>query len=203
MRKFFRLLQLGRFSDESLCFIDDGPAGLGLHRYCPSLGDRAAPYYPADARIQLSEEHPGIELTSLLGNNVNYLIVSRALQETLAAHCPNVEIEYLPFDLYDHRGRLYSRNYFIINPIGTYDCLDEPHSGIEYGPDGGVVAIRTPVLHPDKVAGAPALFRMHHKPTVYLVDGVLADALRDKAFTNVVLGELKLSTNAKPLAGGP
>jgi hypothetical protein len=202
MRKFFRLLQLGRFSDESLCFIEDSPPGLGLRKYCPSLGDRAAPYYPADARIQLSEEHPGIELSSLLGNNINYLIVSTAFKETIAAHCPSAEIEYLPFDLHDHRGRLYSRDYFIINPIGTYDCLDEAHSGIEYGPDGGVVAIQHPVLHPDKVAEAPALFRVRHRPTVYVVDGVLADTLREKGFTNVVLGELKMSASPKPVVGG-
>ena len=202
MRKFFRLLQMGRFTDEGLCFIEYSPPGLGLRKYCPSLGDRAAPYYPADARIQLSEEQPGIQLSSLLGNSINYLIVSKDFRDTIAAYCPKVDVEYLPFDLHDHRGRLYSRDYFIINPIGTYDCLDEANSGIEYGPDGDVVAIRNPVLHPNKVAGAPALFRVHHNPTVYVVDDALVAAIHEKGFTNVVLSELKMASSPRPITGG-
>jgi len=198
MRKFFRLQNLGSLSDPDLCRIEDPPRGIGLHKFCPALGDRASPYYPPDPRIQLREEQPGIQLSSLLGNNINYLIVSTAFKETIEAHCQDVEIEYLPFDLYDHRGRLYSRDYFIINPIGLYDCLDEATSGIEYGPEGSVVAINHPQLHPNKVAGAPALFRVHHKPTVYIIDEALAAAIREKGFTNVRLRELQISAATQP-----
>ncbi|HYO57920.1 imm11 family protein [Archangium sp.] len=200
MRKFFRLQNLGSLSDPDLCRIEDPPRGIGLRKYCPALGDRAAPYYPPDARIQLVEEQPGIQLSSLLGNNINYLIVCTAMKETIQEHCMGVEIEYLPFDLYDHRGRLYSRDYFIINPIGTYDCLDEAHSGIEYGPEGSVVAINSPLLHPEKMAGAPALFRARLKPTVYIVDEALAAAFREKGFTNVRLRELQMSGAAQPVS---
>ncbi|RKG83445.1 hypothetical protein D7V88_24090 [Corallococcus terminator] len=150
----------------------------------------------------MSEEHPGIQVSSLLGNSINYLIVSKEFKETIEAHCPRVEVEYLPFDLHDHRGRLFSRDYFIINPIGTHDCLDEESSGIKYGPDGGVVAIRNPMLHPDKVAGAPALFRVRHKPTVYVIDEVLVAAIREKGFTNIVLSELKMASNPRPITSG-
>lgn len=196
MRKFYRLQNLGSLSDPDLCRIDAAPRGMGLHWFRPALGDRATPYYPSDARIQFSEDQPGIQLSSLLGNSNNYLIVSTAFKELIEAHCQDVEIEYLPFDLYDHRGRLYSREYFIINPIGTYDCLDEARSGIEYGPQGSVIAVKHPQLHPDKVAGAPALFRPREKPTVYIIDDVLAAAIRERGFTNVLLGELKMSEAA-------
>jgi hypothetical protein len=198
MRKFFRLQNLGSLSDPDLCRIEDPPRGIGLRKFCPALGDRASPYYPPDPRIQLREEQPGIQLSPLLGNNINYLIVSTAFKETIQAHCQGVEIEYLPFDLYDHRGRLYSRDYFIINPIGSYDCLDEATSGIEYGPEGSVVAINHPQLHPVKVTGAPALFRVRHKPTVYIVDETLAAAIREKGFTNVRMRELQMS--AQPIS---
>ncbi len=191
---FFHLSTFGNPNDPDQCFIGGSPDGMGIHMYCMGLGERAAPHYPSPARIFLLEEHPGIRLTSLLGNVNSYLIASSALKGVIERHCEGVDIEYLPCDLHDHRRRLFSRDYFIVNPIGAVDCLDEAASVFLRGPDGSVLRVMRYVLHPDKVARAPSLFRMGEATTEYVVDGRLAKAIEAARFTNVILEPLEVST---------
>ncbi|WNG50110.1 hypothetical protein F0U60_42800 [Archangium minus] len=154
------------------------------------------PYYPKDPKIFLKEENPGIRLTSLLGNTNSYLIVCSEMKEVIASYCQDVEVEYLPFALYDHRKRLYSRDYFIINPIGSHDCLNEKASGVEYGPEGGVVRIAQLVLDAAKLNNLPPFFRIDKQRTTYVVSEPLAQSLKDRGFTNIQLEPLAISASA-------
>ncbi|MFY0562402.1 imm11 family protein [Archangium lansingense] len=98
--------------------------------------------------------------------------------------------------MYDHRERLYSRDYFIINPIGALDCLDEKASGVKYGEEGSVVDIAEFVLDPAKVQNAPALFRIDKKPSKYVVDERFVQAVEAQGFTNVLLAPLRMLERA-------
>ncbi len=51
----------------------------------------------------------------------------------------DIEIEFLPFTLYNHKKRVHSKDHFFINPIGGYDCLNEIASGITYDKDDDIV----------------------------------------------------------------
>lgn len=189
---FFHLSTMGTMDDE-LVLLDHAPEGIGLYSHTLSRGRHATPHYPEGAKIFLSKDYPGIKLTSLLGNTKNYLIVSMALREVIAAHCPDIEVEYLAFDLHDHRKRLYSSDYVIVNPIGTFECLDEVASGFEYNEDGDLIGIERHVLDRNKVEDAPSLFRMGKAPSEYVVDEELAAAMSEGGFTNVVLDKLPFS----------
>ncbi|NMO18351.1 hypothetical protein HPC49_34240 [Pyxidicoccus fallax] len=191
--RFFILSPIGSLMDPDLCILDDPPKGIGLRQYCLAMGDRAAPYYPKDPRIQFRPENPGIKLSSLLGSTLSYLTVSSALKETIATFCQDIEVEYLPFDLYDHKGRLYSRDYFIINPIGTRDCLDIEAAGLIRGPEGSIIKVRNYVVAPAKAASLPNLFRIQEDPMTYVIGAPLAEAIREKGFTNVLLKPMPLS----------
>ena len=191
--RFYHLSTLGVPSRE-LAIIDSAPRPGGKASARLATGDRAKPYYPLTASISLSEDKPGIQLSSLLGNTLSCLVVNSMLKQTIEEHCQGIEIEYFSFDLYDHRERLYSKDYWIINPIGTLDCLDVAAT------QAAMEALMDPwsespyVLNSAKLNGAPSLFRLHGEPMEYVIDEKLATALKERAFTNVILHELAIRT---------
>lgn len=190
---FFQLSTTGNLRDQDLCLIEGPPQGLELKAYCMMRGVPAAPFWPKKPKIFLREENPGIKLTSLLGNTDSFVVVVSALKDVIASHCEGVEIEYLPFVLYDHRKRVHSKDYFIVNPIGARDCLNEQASGIKYGPQDSILSIQRFVLDPAKIGNLPALFRVDKDPTEYIVRGDLAKAIEDGKLTNVILKKLDVS----------
>lgn len=191
--KFFELETLGDLNDSELLFLDQEPEVMGLDGYCLAAGEPIGDSYPVDVRVQPSEEHTGIQLSSVLGNNFNYLIVSGAMKDVIAQHCPKVSIEYLPFTLLDHRGRVRSQEYFFVNPLGGIDGVDVKASDIKYHRSGAIVGIRKLVLDPEKLREAPAIFRLQQDLQFYVVNESLARALHEQGFTNVVLREVAVS----------
>src|SRR5579884_2171520 len=122
----FRLETLGDTRDKSLALISQPPDGLGLFDYCLSEGEPIGDRYPADAAIHLHRKYPGIRLSSLIGNTLCFLIVHTTMKDVLLQHAPN-QMEVLPFTLYNHKKRVHSRDYWIINPLAIVDCLDKEH----------------------------------------------------------------------------
>ena len=193
--KYYRIDPLGE-TDAGWCILDDVP-DIGPAYYKPARGKRVGADYPDDASITMSEDFRGIRVPSLIGNTESYLIVDAPVKELIERHCQGVDIEYLPFTLYNHKNRVASRSHFIVNPIGVVDCINFEASEIERldSPGdvhhGAVVGIDRLVLDPRKLADAPALFRIREEPSSYVIDGALADALREGGFTNVVLHEIE------------
>jgi hypothetical protein len=187
--RIFQLETLGT-ADPDLVMLEEEPVELGLKAHCAAVGKPIADVWPRDARMQLAEENPGVTLTPLLGNTVSYLIVDRATSEIILRHCAGVPLEILPFTLLDHRGRVHSRDYVVLNPLGSRDCVDARASDIDYF-EGQVAGINTLVLDPAKLEGAPALFRLAQERQRYLVQEGLAAALA--GLRNVVLREVPVS----------
>ncbi|WP_044889518.1 imm11 family protein [Myxococcus hansupus] len=194
--RFFQLGTLGDLRDRDLVRLDGPPEGMKMRSYTLARGKPATPHFPKPARVVLAEEYPGIKLSTLLGNAHNHLVVRSDLKAVIEENCQDIPVEYLPFDLYDHRKRLYSRDYFFINPLGSRDCLDPQASKVEIGPEGSVIHVGSFVLDRKKVDALPALFRVLEAPSTYVVSQALATALEAKAFTNVQLDLLDFSTSA-------
>lgn len=195
----FRLLEtMGNANNRDLCFLTRFVESIEAKSWCTHHGERLSPFYPEDARILMSPEHPGIKLSALLGNERSMLIASPGLKEAIQKHCKN-EIEYLPFTLYDHRKRVFSEDYSIINPIGTFDCLDLKASDIAWSqkePDR-VLRIREYVLDRAKMQAAPQLFRIDKNPSVYVIGRELAREIYDRKLTNILWTELRFNDEPK------
>lgn len=192
--RFFKLDLLGD-ADEDLCFLNGFVEGIGYESWRTGMGERLAPVYPRDARILMSKKYPGIQLTSLLANSLSTLLGSTDFKAAVETHCGTQDIEYLPFTLYDHRKRPYSQDYFIINPIGTFDCLDFKASGIAWDdekPDE-ILDIEVHVLDRKKMKDAPQLFRVARDPHTYVIGLELARELKKRDLTNIVVEELEFS----------
>lgn len=190
---FYDLGTLGDANDERLCFFDTAVRGIGNKDYCFAMGLPVKDFYPSDAKIFLKKEYPGMKLASFIGNSCLMLVVSRELRETIEKHCPDVPIEYLPFTLIDHRRRVHSTDYCLVNPLGTLDCADKRASDLMYTSSGKVSIVKKLVLDPKKVKGAPQLFRADLRPGIYIVGPELAQEISSRKFTNVLLTELEMS----------
>lgn len=190
--RYFEINTLGNDQDRALAFLDRGVED------CPDPGRLAAgepmgPDYPAGARITLQLESPGLELPSLLGNAVGYLVLNTAMKAILERFTLG-PIELLPFALHDHRRRLMSRDYWIVNPLGTVDCVDREASDIELFPEDPtqIVAVNRFAFSAAKLAGAPDLFRVPEDPYHYFVSERIPEAWHGQGFTNLYLEEIEV-----------
>lgn len=190
---------MGDFQNRRLVFIDRPPSDLRGYDYKPSVGERAAEHYPEDARITLQPESPGLQLADLLGNALKYLIVSSRVKELIATHEVG-EIEMLPFTLYNHKGRVHSTDFCVVNPIGTFDCLDRTASDIRYVEDGDsssdIVKVHTYVFDGAALADAPDLFRIPEDLQEYFVSERLARALHQAQCSNVFIHRIEQTPSA-------
>ena len=190
--RYFRLDTLGDTSDPKLAIIRSRPEGIGIAGYQPARGERIGDRYPEDARVYLPPTPKGNALGSLLGNTKNYLMVKAEMKEVIADQCREQDIEYLPFTLYDRKRRPTCRDCWIINPIGTFDCVNRTVSDISYVPGTQEVAtVFKYVFDPKKVEKAPHLFRVPEDATHLFVSQTLARAFKDRELTNLSLIEIE------------
>lgn len=189
--RYFIIEILGNYLDKKLAFIDKPPVDLGLYDYCMARGERVGDRYPEDARIYLQPESLGIKLSSLIGNSLGCLIVNTEMKDVIVEHC-DCEIEILPFTLCNHKKRVHSKDYWIINPIGSIDCLNKKASDIRYSDSDNmaVVAVRKFVLDSNKLVNAPDLFRVPEDLEQYFISERLAKAFQEHNFTNIFLLEI-------------
>ncbi|CAM3093189.1 imm11 family protein [Corallococcus soli] len=174
--KYYLLKTLAQTRPE-FCVLLKFPEDMGLKSW--KLGDGVelhAGEYPQDAKIFMSDEEPGIEFPDLVPNTVRLLIVSKRLKNGME-EVNRGPVQYLPLSIYNHKKRLASTDYFVVNPLGTVDVLDTSASKIEYL-DGKVVEITKYVLDPKKIAQAPDLFRIKEAPESYVVSERVLDAWR-------------------------
>ena len=196
--KVFKLNILGNEQDKTLAFINNAPDGVGIYRSRLARGGRIGTNYPDNARIQLLRREPGLKLCSFIGNTQSMLIVDSAAENLLESMC-DAEMEVLKFTLYDQKNRVYSTDYWIVNPIGNTDCVNRAASDIEYldAPGdyyhGEVVAVQTFVLNKNKIDQAPNLFRVPEDRAEYFFKEPLVEEIQKRNFTNFVFEEVALA----------
>lgn len=108
------------------CQIWKTPDGLPrFHR--PARGLRMGEEYPAGVKFQMAPEARGTQVADVIPNAINYLMVSRRMKDLLAQHATG-EIEFLPFTLLNHKGRVASDDLYIANVLGTREWADMERS---------------------------------------------------------------------------
>ncbi len=182
--KYFELSTSGSFQDSSLCILENNPEGVGNKSYYLSDGIKMGENFPKDVEYHMDDENPGTRLCHLIGNMCDYLLLSKSIVDILQKECGN-EIEYLPFTLIDHKKNLASSDYFIVNPIGTYDCLNEEESEIEYTRNGKPMEPEAFIIDPDKMDQAPHLFRVKDFSSTYIIDSYLIGKIKSQKYSNL------------------
>lgn len=89
--------------------------------------------FPSDAAFTMNPDFPNNTL--LVDNLINtdmLIVVSLRLKAFLDARSL-MNVEYLPVAILDHKGKIASKKYFIVNPIEPVECLDLDKSGAKLG----------------------------------------------------------------------
>lgn len=182
----------GDVNDESLCFIHDAPEGMGLRAAKLALGRAAAKHVPDSPRITLRKESPGLALPGFIGNTKGMLILSSAGVQVVKEMCPDEKIELFPFELVNHKGRVHSTDYSIVNPLTAIPCLALAQSGATVDDDGEVSAVERVVLSRAALEDAPHLFRIAEMRVHYVFSRAFGKKMNAAGVTNVRGAQLAL-----------
>jgi len=115
-------------------------------------------------------------------------IVSKRLKEALQNEVRNNRVEYLPARIINHKGRLASDEYFVLNPLDVIDVIDKDASGVEWNkisPDS-ISYCKGLVLNGALIPPGFNLFRPKHWENNILIDAAVAATLRQLNLTGLV-----------------
>jgi hypothetical protein len=116
---------------EGFCVVKP-PTGI-KKAYQLDEGISRADGWPSDVTCRMSPDHPkDIELTdNLYGSGL--AVISGRLKAALTEERVN-HVEFLPLTILNHKGRVASANYAIMNPLDVCDCIDIGKSGVKWNP---------------------------------------------------------------------
>ncbi|MCP3143935.1 imm11 family protein [Pyxidicoccus xibeiensis] len=157
-----------------------------------SRGISRAKGFPSDAAFHMDPKFKRyVDLADNLKNPDRIITVSKALKEFIEARKPR-EVEYLQVPIFNHKKKVASDEYFIINPLRVFDCIDKEKSDISWNaidPDK-ISAVEKLVLKPKAFEPGFLLFRLKHFEHAVMVDRKLAQAILDEGFTGLIFDEV-------------
>lgn len=177
--------------EEEWCYIDSNPTSIELEDYYLRRGIPFEDTWPKDVSMKMSENEGGVKIPSQIYNTNGFLILHEDVKNLIQKVCNN-DVEYLSFLLINHKGRVASKNHYIINPVGQFDCLDYEKSDIEYFKDE-ILDIDDFVFDKNKLKNAPDLFRVKDAPDTYVISDNIRNEIAGKGFTNMYLEDLEIS----------
>ena len=163
--------------DEDFCFLTRPPEKIHLLSSQIIKGKPASSRYPENVVAKMSPDRGGIYPSDFIANNELCLIVEYETKEIIQEFCGE-HCEYLPVKIENHRGRIEQKNYFYINPLGSFDCLNKEESVIKYNSNGQVIAVRHFVFDQKKMESLPDIFRVKESEKKYFINQRLVDEIK-------------------------
>jgi hypothetical protein len=181
-------------SDYFILGADRSPRHCAIYDYLdafedldyPLQGIRVGSRHPSGLRFQMASEVAGLQVTDVLRNALGYLMVTARMKQVLEQHAM-APIEFLPFTLLNHKGRVAARECYIVNVLGTVPCVDVERtegSRSEIDPDEFARITRL-YLDASRVDPARNIFRIAEQPQTVLVRDDLRQVLEAEKLTGV------------------
>jgi hypothetical protein len=176
--------------------MKDGVAKLGglkgvKNSYQIDDGASRLDGWPTDATFKMSDRYKkDIGLADSMASSELHVGSQRLKDALTEAGAAN--IEYLPVQIINHKDRLASDTYFVINPLTVIDCVDGPASGATYSPinEEDIKGCKTLVLRADAIPPDALVFRMKFVAGGILMRRDLADKLVATGITGLRFTEL-------------
>jgi hypothetical protein len=143
-------------------------------------GISRAENWPVDVTCEMSQEFPkDIELTDNM-HGAGFIVVSLRLRDFLTEYGVN-GVEYLPVQILNHKKKLASKDYFILNPLSVVECIDIEASEVQWSVvrKDFIDSCARLVIRDALVPGDVHVFRPTHLPRRILVRSELVKALTD------------------------
>jgi hypothetical protein len=184
---YFRWVNQFEKNNCVLIGLEGGEIGE-LRRGTPLARQRTKPYtYSMD-----EEYRRNVKLTDSLYNDQHTIVASPRLRDLLTARL-GTAIEALPVSINDHKGRVASKDYTIINLLDLQDCLAEKESEPFYGTVDGkrtLLGVETLTIDPRKIDGESRLFRLESFRQPIVVREELVEELRAAKIIGVDFNEV-------------
>ena len=143
--------------------------------------------WPADVTYGMDRDRPDdILLLDNVSNIMRLVVVTRALGDFIAQASPG-SVELLPVAIKNHRGKITTPDYCIVNARPLQDALDPGASGAVYSRirPTEIKQVEKLVIDPERVDPAVAIFRLARFTQVMVVRPHLAEAITKAGFTGV------------------
>lgn len=155
------------------------------------VGDRY-PKDPFSVKAHLDPDFPGVKLPSIIGNTRGLLMLSRAAVELFEKGLDLRDHEAFPFTLVNHKGRVHSKDYVFLNPLGAFDVAHGRAELLRY-PSGGVYGCRRWVFASSKLRDLPDLFRAREHPRDCFASERLVALVREHGLTNFEFDDVEIA----------
>lgn len=189
---FFKISTLADYGKEDWCFTTNEPKGIGLQSYKFGLAEPLRKdEIEEPVTLQLDDEHQGLKKGSFIGNVSRMLIVNSDVK-TVFERLVSDDIDYHKFNLLDHKGKLHSEDYWIVNPFSSCDVLHLEESDIDFE-DGEIDTIWSMVFDKTKIKEVFHLFRGEPIKGTYFISQELKAALEEINVTNLVIKEIPIA----------
>lgn len=156
--------------DEGNVYVSDIPEGL-LRKYQLLKGISRVAGWPSDLAARFSDNRPeGMKLTDWVSSAFGWLLISGRFKQLIEeAGAPDTE--YLPIKLKNHKGRLASADYWIVNFLRLGDAVDRERSAFEVdaAEDDRIFRFDRLVLLDEFEARGPVIFRLKEQPVLIMV----------------------------------
>jgi len=126
-----------------------------------------------------------------LADNVRgavFPVISGRLKQALEPATEKNRVEYIPVRIINHKKRLASDDYFVLNPLDVLDCIDMDASGVEWNKISPTTIsyCKGLVLKQEAIPAGFALFRLKYWPNNIVISGDLVANLRQLELTGLV-----------------
>jgi hypothetical protein len=116
----------------------------------------------------------------------NFPVVSAKAKDFFAGESAG-KIEFLPIKIINHKGRVASDSYFVVNPLDIVDCIDKDASVVKMNPiNKQIKGCKQLVLKADAIPPELKIFRLKDWPDVVVIRRELAvKAEKEAGLTNL------------------
>jgi len=153
--------------------------------------------WPNNTSIGFSDSNPqGINLTDFVNNVMAFLIVSDEIKTIVEGEACS-GLEFLPIKILNHKHRIASDTYWVINIIKQIECVDRDKSDFDediVDPDL-IEGFRKLVLKDDMDKIQESIFRMKEQPRFIVFSENLVNKLKEKNVTGAVFHETQTITS--------
>jgi hypothetical protein len=185
--------------DEGNVYVSDIPEGL-VRQYQLLEGVPRSVGWP-QVTAKFSDRRPeGMRLTDWLPTPSGWLLVSDRFKKLIEA-MEVANVEYLPIRVRNHKKKIVSESYWIVNFLNLIEAVDRNQSvfDVDAADKNKIYTFDRLVLRAEVDAKGPSVFRMKEKPALVLVRGDLAERIGASRLTGLKLVETaKYVTHAKP-----
>jgi len=152
--------------------------------------------FPSNVTLRMSDRFPDdMLLADNLANTNRLIVISAGLRRFLEDEGVQ-HIEFLPVTILDHKGRVASADYWILNPVGLVDCLDLDKCQPEWDviDETKVNHVKSFAMDTSRIDESRRLFRPRYFTKVVLIREDLANRISSQGFTGVQWRDLQEAT---------